>query len=183
MAVVIYRKDSNNFATYTCGAIILSNKKLITPASCVYDRGDITLAVATVNSDEPYYEINLDEEEIIIHPKYTEYSRGAPENDIAVIQLKRALKFGKKVGTISTVSENYKIMTGEAITILGYAESNLSYRKYADTHLRYFNSTVADFKKCQDAHSESVSLDNENQLCITRFSNGDKNKYTGGIIT
>ncbi|XP_031627711.1 uncharacterized protein LOC116343649 [Contarinia nasturtii] len=82
VALIIYKKNSTSFTTYTCGATIISNYKIITAANCVVNRGAITLAVASVNSDEPFYKIDVSDEEIIVHPKYSECSKGVWQNDI-----------------------------------------------------------------------------------------------------
>lgn len=173
-------QNTRTITTHTCGAIILSSKKLLIPANCVHDRGAITLAVATVNSDEPYFEIDVSEEEIIIHPLF---SKGSSPylNDIAVIQLKRTLKFGAKIGKIDLIEKNYKARAGEFITILGYSESNNPYRKYSDTQLRNFNSTVTDFEVCRNIYSGSTNLENEKQFCVM-LNQHTNLTYPGGIL-
>ncbi|XP_031634164.1 uncharacterized protein LOC116347624, partial [Contarinia nasturtii] len=185
MAVVMYKNKKNTTIssqvnTDTCGAAILSNVKILTAAHCLYSKGAITLAIATVNTDEPFHSIDISEGEIFIHP---EYSKGdsAWQNDIALIILRSPLKFGSKIDKIEMVPTNYVAKPGENVQILGYSESNSQSRNYFDTHLRYINSTMADFEVCRDGHSGSANLERDKQFCLMVNENTNK-KYAGGVI-
>lgn len=72
-------------------------------------KNSVTLAFATTNIDEPYYTLEVSQDEIVVHPDYTgsyPYS-----NNIAVIELKNNLTFGPKINKIDLVDVNYKTKT------------------------------------------------------------------------
>lgn len=141
----------------------------------------INLALATVNTDEPFYTVEVSEDEIIMHP---EYDHNTNTNDIAVIELKKALKLGSKIGKIDMVNNNFQAKSGTDVTILGFSESNNPNRSKIDTQLRYVNSKIEDFKVCQSRYlhlekkNEQRLLDEKRQFCTTVQG---ARRYLGGI--
>lgn len=84
-------------------------------AHCVKNRTSFTLIFGSTDIDDPHYTVNITEKDIIIHP---EYSGGRPyRNDIAVVEMKKMLKFGPKMDKIDMVDENYIPKTGDTVTM------------------------------------------------------------------
>lgn len=169
---------------HTCTATILSNNKIVTSANCVTSVHSVTLVLATVNTDEPCYKVKINDDEIHIHP---EFDKNTNCNDIAVLELKTALKFGPKVGKIEMVDKSYA-SKGMDVTILGFSESNDPNRDYSATHLRYIDATVFDFKACQFLFVEIQPprlLDEDRQFCIIlrggQYYDNIENKFSGGM--
>lgn len=176
IAGILYTKISESGS---CGAVILSNNKIVTCAHCVYDTFSVTFLLATVNTDEPYYALNVLRDEMFLHP---EFNKKSPyKNDIAVIILKKPIKFGSKVGKIDMVPVSYVIKPGEELQILGYSESqgSLYQQTYFDTHLRLMNATMSDFDACNDIYSNTDKLEKAKQFCV--MLNNDNQQFRGGI--
>lgn len=123
----------------------------MTAAHCFYNNEQIesaTLALATVNTDEPYYTMQISEDDkIYLHP---EYNKLMPfENNVAVIVLKKKLLFHTNIGKINMIDRNYIPNPRENVTILGFSESKNANRKFTDTHLRMIDAIIADSNKMQ----------------------------------
>lgn len=168
--------NSSNFQ-FICGATILSNNKLLTTANCVHQARSVTLSVATLNTDEPYYSVEVSANEIIVHAEYDERTQS---NNIAVIELERPLKFSPKIGSINMVDKTSmkSIKSGTNVLMLGYMESTDPNRDYGDTHLHSINAKISDFHACQSVYSGTATLVNGNQFCLHGNTYG---KYIGGI--
>lgn len=148
--VRIQYHNSPNISIYICGAIVISNRTVLTAAHCVknlkINKLSFSLIFGTVDLDKPYHVVNITDENIVIHP---EYSGGAPsyENDIAVMELKQNLTFDSNINQAKRVEKGFTLKTGDTITMLGYTEAKHPSRQVVDRkHLRSVRSTVADFK-------------------------------------
>lgn len=174
MAALVYTKGFFNFQ-FTCSATILSYNKLLTAAHCVQNTSSITLLLATLNTDEPYYSVDVSDDEIIIHD---EYDRRSHSNNLAIIELKRPLKFSQKIGQVSMVDKASvrSIKTGTNVLMLGYMESNDPNRNYEDTHLRSISAKIADFSTCHGIYSGINKLENGRHFCL----HNTYPKYAGG---
>lgn len=171
MAALVYL-DVRSHARRTCGVTILSEKKLMTSAHCVYHRHSITLMFATINTDEPYHEVSISDEEIIIHPEYNESNHS---NNIAIIELESPLEFSRKIGKIDMIEEASweRIKTDIDVQILEYKQSVDPDRIYTDTHLRVKGRKI---EKCSGADN-SV---NERLWCLKAVEAEKDQQYSGG---
>lgn len=119
-----------------------SGGKQVTAAHCLTNKSSIYLIFGSLNLEKSYYRVS--DTEMIIHESYSSvpYFR----NDIAVIQLKTALKFNAKVGKIDMVDEYFIPETGDVVSMLGFSEGIGPNRSYSFSPLRKSYSTVADFQ-------------------------------------
>ncbi|XP_031639845.1 uncharacterized protein LOC116351834 isoform X2 [Contarinia nasturtii] len=185
MVALQYTKGYSD-VRHTCGATIISNSKILTSARCVYGTRSITLLLATINSDEPYYSINVSDEQVFVHPDYDEDTFA---NNIAVLEI--PLKFSSKVGKIDMIEKTSlaSIKPCADVLMYGYMESNSPNRTYTETHLRSIDTKLANFSVCQDIYSGYVNLDKEKQFClqsVEQCSGGPiltKSKKLLGIIS
>jgi V8-like Glu-specific endopeptidase len=178
-----------------CSATIITNSKILTAAHCVHNKYSVTLEFGTVDTDEQYKTVNVSREEIFVHPQYS--SGPCYINDLAVIQLKTALKFDSRVDKIEMVDKKYIIDTDDKVTLLGHSNGELFRREHATSiesiiefstgYLRYFNSTIAGFVGCRRSYCERNNdnpwLEEERQFCV-KLPDGKGNigtGYAGGI--
>lgn len=175
MVGIIYESNNNK---HVCNGVIVAKNKVVTAARCLINAQSVTLAFATINIDEPYYAVDIDGDEIIIH-RY--YARIASSNDIAMIQLKKALKFGPKIDKIDTmINQNYLVRCGTDVIVLSYSESDDPNRSYLDTHLRYINGTVVNLRLCREMGSMWV-LDEKQQICVRIRDDKSNAIFSGGM--
>lgn len=162
----------------TCTATLVSNNKILTSASCLLPNRTLpTLAFATTNTDEPYYKVDISsEDEIFIHPEYDDDTK---DNDICVIELKTALKFGQKIGKIDMVDKGYVAKMGDTISMFAFAESDNPQRSYYDTQLQYIESKIVNLNICNYySDDEKLVPKKDKQFCVTLPSGTTIN--TGG---
>ncbi|XP_031633673.1 uncharacterized protein LOC116347270 [Contarinia nasturtii] len=182
IAAILYQKYTSSG---TCGAVVLSNNKILTSAHCVSDQPlSVTLLLATSNTDEPYKSLNVVTDEIFIHPEYSSGDSPPFVNDIAIILLKKALKFGLKIGKIDMVPTSYMAKPGEDVELFGYSESQRTHgASYYDTNLRSINTKIADFDLCLSSYAGTANLERGKQLCLV-LNNGEQStgRFSGGPI-
>ncbi|XP_031632801.1 uncharacterized protein LOC116346741 [Contarinia nasturtii] len=156
--VGLYRNLNSTHYGYTCGGTIVSHWKVVTAAHCVFKKTSFNLRFGLLSFNEryDYRTMNVDENDIIIHPKY---SKEAPHNnDIAVIQLKERLSFDARVNKIEMLDENYVPKTMDKVTMLGYTKyDNTTERDGEDNnyYLQIVNSTIHDFEDCRVLYSKN----------------------------
>lgn len=158
VAAVQYKETGSN-EVEVCTATIMTAFKIMTAAHCVFERKSVNLIVGSTNLDDPYQTVNVSSQEIICHP---EFSIAEPyENDLAVIQLKKMLKFDGKIGQKDSVNKGYKPTQGQSVTILGYSNKKL----------RLIESTIHDMVACRysylELNKDDPWLDDAKQCCVS----------------
>lgn len=173
-AALLYRYEKEG-GRYICSATIIANNKILTAAYCVHRKYSVSLELGTLDTDEQYYTVNVSQQEIFVHPQYSDDP--VYVNDIAVILLKSPLKFDSKVGKIDRVNGNYVIDTDDKVTLLGHSKG----------YLRYFNSTIAGFVGCRysywEKNNDNPWLEEERQFCIKLHDDAENigTGYSGGM--
>lgn len=171
-AGLLYKKIDDD-AQYLCSATIISNSKLIVAAHCVHNKMSVTLEFGALNTDDHYYTVNVSELEIFVHPQYSEDPIYV--NDIAIIQLKTALKFGTKVGKVDMVDEDYTINMDEEVTLVGHSKN----------YLRYFESTISSFSRCRNLYRKRNNdhpwLEEHRQFCVEMRRENIGAGFAGGF--
>lgn len=72
-----------------------------------------------MNLDKPYHKVVITKDQIFIHSQYTHNIQLAPHiNDIAVMKMKTALKFGTRIGKIEMVGEYFEPIAGNHVRML-----------------------------------------------------------------
>lgn len=151
----------------------------MTLAQCLINATSVTLAFATTNIDEPYYTMNVDKNDYIIHP---DYSSNSDVNNIAVIQLSSELKFNSKIGKIKMESSVVRPMID--ILALSYAESNDLDRTFYDTHLYMADSKIVNFKSCKGNAGKNKHTNEQGRICIDLGAgwNSTYGTFSGGSL-
>ncbi|XP_031635459.1 uncharacterized protein LOC116348568 isoform X2 [Contarinia nasturtii] len=173
IALMLYETDTDG--PYINTATIFSPNKIVTSAQNIADKSvSVTLSFGTLDASNTNYTVNVSRSEIFIHPEYDADSSHA--NDLAVILLKKPIKFGRKVGKIDGMVDK-KFITGpdDEVTMFGFSESRL----------RYINTTVAEFVACRYAYWERNNyrvLEEGKQFCVNTGGTGLSCGYTGGPI-
>lgn len=140
-----------------CGAVIISKYKVLTAAHCVYQKNSVHLIFGTLDINEGNYIVKVSKDEIIQHP---DFNGEIPYvNNIAVIELKRMINFGRKVGEIAMVEKDYKLGEHITITALGYEKSTPD----RDSYLRYVESIAEGFRRCQYTYRTAKE---ETEMCF-----------------
>ncbi|XP_046973678.1 trypsin 3A1-like [Vanessa cardui] len=104
---------------FYCGATIVGKKFLLTAAHCYNPKSKYYIKVGTDSLDGgKRYEI----ETIVPHPGY---DADAGNNDVAVIKLKRDLKFNRRVRPIRMAPKDIKLTSGDMMTTMGFGATEL----------------------------------------------------------
>lgn len=166
--VLFYQDDS----LYFCSAVILEKNKILTAAHCMKKKStfstNVTLAVGAMEIDDLNHTLDVTDDEIFIHPEFDD----SWLNDLAVIQLKKSLKFDDNVGKID-LDKKYKPERKLNVVLAGYS----------DDYLRYVNTTTVAFKKCRDSYleKENRKLMAGKQFCVKIGNLNINGGYGGGI--
>lgn len=98
----IHSSSSNSSTYINCGGAIISNRHILTSASCIGDLKDedkkkVTAALGNVKSGifRRIHEAPI--ERIIIHP---DYNHESSYNDLAILRTKKKIVFSKNVAAI-----------------------------------------------------------------------------------
>lgn len=94
---------------HICAASILSDRFLVTAAHCCshFSRPhvhQISIGAHTKVSEGDIYSV----QQFFVHPNYTAMPFSKLENDIALIELKKSIKFGQNVSTIEISREFFE---------------------------------------------------------------------------
>ncbi|XP_031625636.1 chymotrypsin-2-like [Contarinia nasturtii] len=165
---------------FNCAGTIVSNCKIVTAAHCVFGRSSFTLIFGTIDLHKPIHTVNITENDIIVHPIYSKKSPWF--NDIAVIELKKKLKFSPMIDKIDMVDEGYVAKTDDQISMFGFTESIHPDRTPKRSNLRSVNSTIADFETCKSSYWNKCKdrvLENQRQFCVS-LRNGTHNLTNSG---
>lgn len=172
-AALLYRKRDES-GLFFCSATIITNTKVLAAAHCVRNRTSIVLELGTIDTDDKYYTVNVSQQEIFIHPEFSNGS--APYlNDLAVILLKKPLKFDSKVGKIDMVDRKYVIDTDDHVVMIGHSADEL----------RYLNSSITNFSGCQRSYRDNNNnhpwLHEKRQFCVYHGTKNINTGFAGGM--
>lgn len=113
----LYKIDRTHYR-YNCIGSIVSPWKILTAGHCLENKSSISLIFGTLDLKKPHQiKLNISSEQFVIHLDYI----GNPQfkNDIAVIEMKKALIFEQKIGIIGMVEEGFIPKTGDTVQIFG----------------------------------------------------------------
>ncbi|XP_031616808.1 serine protease 38-like [Contarinia nasturtii] len=108
------------FAEFQCGAVIISERWLISNAHCNIFNILIFYQFVRVGSNySTWYGEKHDIEKWVIHPDYV---KDTAKNDVALIKLEEDLKYSQQIKPIPMVKENFIVSEGLIIKTAGFGD-------------------------------------------------------------
>lgn len=105
-------------AQFQCGAVIISERWLISSAHCYYSNLLFFYQFVRVGSNySTWYGEKHDIEKWIIHP---DYLKDTSKSDVALIKLVEDLIFSQQIKPIPMVNENFIVSEGQIIKTAGF---------------------------------------------------------------
>lgn len=135
---------------HRCGGAIISNRHIMTAAHCVDDVDPTTLRVLLGghNIITDYTEIRLVKE---VH-QHENYDSATYDNDIAILELDRAIEFGPEIQPICLPETHFEDYTNKLTLVAGWGrmgENEKSAKK-----LRSVNVPVLSQEECNEIESK-----------------------------
>lgn len=143
------------FAEFQCGAVIISEKWLISSAHCHMDWFILYQFVRVGSSSSTWWGDKHDIERWIINP---DYIKETATNDVALIKLEKDIKYSESIKPIPMVNENFIVSDGLIVKTAGFGDVGYD-MGISDVLMEAVFSTIS----CEPFYSKKFP--NENIIC------------------
>ncbi|XP_055371991.1 coagulation factor X-like [Condylostylus longicornis] len=169
VSLVKYNNNTDQWE-HNCGGSILSQNIIITAAHCTYiiTKSTIKLHKVRIGSSSSISGGELFNIDKIINHEY--YNNLNIDNDVAILILKKIIKFSRKVNRISIASSNRPAGTRSLVSGWGYLDENTL---IPSPNLNYINVSIIEREKCNKAYEDFEPL-TDSMIC-TGHIEGRKN--------
>ncbi|XP_012536761.1 chymotrypsin-1 [Monomorium pharaonis] len=174
-----YQVSLQSYDEHICGGSIISSTHILTAAHCVDD--DFYTNDMVVVSGITNLAVNGEKHDIKCirkHPNYTGEREGGWKDDIAVITLRKPIKFNDVQRLIPLASEDH-INGGKRGIVSGWGKTKIS--GSASPTLQWLSVNVLSQERCLHGHKNPRT--NENQICtLERVGKGACQGDSGGPL-
>ncbi|XP_077293321.1 trypsin-1-like isoform X2 [Arctopsyche grandis] len=167
-----YIASLRKYGMHHCGAAVLNTKWALTASHCFYDQEFDEYSLRTGSADlienGEYYEL----EKFIIHENY---DPNTLNNDVALVNVKKSMKFDEYTFPIPLPSLKFKILDGEMSTVAGWGYINEG--GPVSMVLQMVRIPIMNQGKCSSMYSQYNNI-TDSMLCAGR-EEGQKDACQG----
>ncbi|KAI8042997.1 hypothetical protein M5D96_004321 [Drosophila gunungcola] len=160
--------------TADCGAVIYSDKILITAAHCIQNqnKSDISIRVGSSTWNNGGQLLQVDDAEV--HEDYS-FTKDVVINDIAVIRVKGHLKMGHSVQSIPLAESTPA--SGSSATVSGWGA--VGYSQEVSEHLLQTTVNIVSQEDCQKSYGEGIT---KSMICAAAQGKDSCSQDSGGPL-
>ncbi|XP_068625222.1 vitellin-degrading protease-like [Battus philenor] len=144
--MAMYRPKGDSGRPYHCGAVIVSDRFLLSAAHCYLKTiPKYRVTVGTDNALQGGQDYDI--EETTVHPKY---SKDNNDNDVLVIKIIGKILFSENVRAIAMASPDLKIEEGALMETMGFGWTNPKERNSFSNQLLKITIPCVDQSQCKE---------------------------------